>query len=168
MVNPKETNREGRVKLLPTPVNRSVDLSQQICRHHVNRSSDLVSATDKKPQKGQQAVEHQQFVAEVIAPEALGGGVEGITDQGRGDADIRHPSVIGLVTGKESEGKESQQGSVSIADNDVDGVYQARGVHYLEQHYKQYENGTHQQMYALAQWLVVFFFADVDAIDGCH
>ena len=79
-------------------------------------------APQKQAQKGEETVEHQQFLAEVVVPKMLGSSVKSIAEQGRGDADIRHQTVFGLSVCKESEGKQSEQWAIGIAGEDIDGI----------------------------------------------
>ena len=64
-------------------------------------------ARQKQARKGEEAVEHQQLIAEVVVPEMLGSGVKGIAEQGRGEADIRYHAVVGLLMGKKTEGEKT-------------------------------------------------------------
>ena len=50
--------------------------------------------------------------------------VKGIAEQGRGDADIRHQTVVGLPLREEPEGKQSQQRAIGVTGQDIDGVNQ--------------------------------------------
>ena len=79
-------------------------------------------ARQKQARKGEEAVEHQQLIAEVVVPEMLGSGVKGIAEQGRGEAEIRHQTVFGLSVCKESEGKQSEQRAIGITGEDIDGI----------------------------------------------
>lgn len=119
---------------------------------------------EPEPCKGQEPIEHQQFVAEVIVPEVLCGGVEGIAEQGRCDADKGHQCVVGLATGEESEGEEPQQRTVGIAGDGIDGVDERRGVQGAEEKDEEHEEETHRDMRLLTEPLVACLTADIHAV----
>ena len=77
-----------------------------------------------KPHKRQQSIEHQQFITETVVPDMHHHHVKGIAEQGRGDADVGHQTVVGLSLREESEGKQSQQRTIGVTGQDIDGVNQ--------------------------------------------
>lgn len=72
----------------------------------------------------------------------------------------------GTRSNEEGVGEETEQGTVGIADEGVDGVDEALGAGSAEQQDEAYEDGTHGQMGTLAQALIVGALQDVDAEDG--
>ena len=68
------------------------------------------------PESGecQQAVEHEQFVAEMVAGGAGYAEVEGVAEQGRGDGHEGYPAVARLAAGEHAEGEEAEQGAVGV------------------------------------------------------
>ena len=125
-----------------------------------------MSATGKKPQEGEQAVEHQELIAEAIAPKVLGNRVKTIADHRRDDADIWHQTVVGLLLSEESEGEESQQRPVGVACQRVDGVDQRGGVKLSEQQDEEHEEEAHGDVRLLSKHLIIRFPEDVDAEAG--
>lgn len=72
----------------------------------------------------------------------------------------------GTRSNEEGVGEEAEQGTVGVADKGVDGVDEALGAGSAEQQDEADEDGTHSQMGAFAQTLVVRTTEDVDAEDG--
>lgn len=72
--------------------------------------------------KGEEAVEHQQLVTEVIAAEGGGGGVYAKADEGRGNGDIGHPAVAHRAAGEQRKAKHAEQRTIGIGTHDVDGI----------------------------------------------
>ncbi len=132
------------------------------------RFSESPFVITKEPEagEGEEAVEHQQLVAEVVVPEVLGGGIEGEAEQRGGDADIRDEAVVGLPAGEESEGEEAEQGAVGVGGEDIDGIDERRGVDGPEQEDEQDEDEADDDVHVLAQPFVVGLAADIDAIAG--
>ena len=58
--------------------------------------------------EGEQAVKHQQFVAEAVTPQLLNERVEGIAEQGRRNTYIRCETVTGHPLGEKSEDKQAE------------------------------------------------------------
>lgn len=68
----------------------------------------------------------------------------------------------GTRSNEEGVGEETEQGTVGIADEGVDGVDEALGAGCAEQQDEAYEDGTHRQMGTLTQPFVVGALHDVD------
>ena len=58
--------------------------------------------------------------------------VECIAEQGRDDTDIGHQAVLWLLRCEESEHKQSEQWTVGVACQDIDGINQRGGVELAE------------------------------------
>ena len=114
--------------------------------------------------EGQEAVDEQQLVAEVIVEAGGGQAVDSIAEQGRGHADDGHQAVAHAATREEAEGEESEQGTVGIADDGVDGVDERRAACGAEQEDEDDEEQAYREVGALAQRLVGGPLADVDAV----
>ena len=119
-----------------------------------------------KTHEGEQSVEQQQLVAEMIGKEMLTEKIEGIARQRCCQAHIGHQAVAHLPTGEESEGKESQQRAIGVAHNGVDGIDERRGVDHPDQQDAGHEEYAHGYMYPTPQTFVGRSAADIDAVAG--
>lgn len=82
----------------------------------------MASADQCQSCKGEDTVEQEQFVAEVVVPP--NGGIvveEGADHRGR-EGNSRHPGVNGTAFREESETVEPQEGTIGIASQHIDGV----------------------------------------------
>ena len=92
--------------------------------------------------------------------------VKGIAEQGRGDADVGHQTVVGLSLREESEGKQSQQRTIGGTGQYIDGVNQLGGVQLSEQQDKQHEEATHDDMHLLPKCLIIRLPTDIHTETG--
>src|SRR5574344_1571025 len=106
--------------------------------------------------KCQGAIQHQKLITELIAHILRGKGIDGEADERTGDADPWRPAVVYLTLGEQTEGKQTQQRTVSIRAEDVDGIYHARRINRLESNDEEHEDESHQQMHALAELHILF------------
>ena len=106
--------------------------------------------------KCQGAIQHQKLIAELIAHILRGKGIDGEADERTGDADPWRPAVVYLPLGEQTESKQTQQRTVSIRAEDVDGIYHARRINRLESDDEEHEDESHQQMHTLAELHILF------------
>ena len=68
------------------------------------------------PQSGkrQHAVEHKEFVAELISPQALSCRIDGEAEQGRGYGYIGHKTIRYGATCHQTEGEQTKQRTVGV------------------------------------------------------
>ena len=71
---------------------------------------------------------------------------------------------MGLATGEESEGEETQQRTVSIAGDGIDGVDERRGVQGTEEEDEEHEEETHRDVRLLTEPLVACLSPDIHAV----
>ena len=102
----------------------------------------------------------------MVAPKVLGDGVEGIADKGRGDADLGHQTIVGLLLGEESKDEKAQQGTIGITGQRIDGIDKRGGVECPEQEDKHHEDQAHHHMHLFSQRLIVWLTTDVHAEAG--
>ena len=68
------------------------------------------------PQSGkrQHAVEHKEFVAELISPQALGYHIDGKAEQWRGYGYVGHETIGYGTTCRQAEGEQTKQRTVGV------------------------------------------------------
>ena len=102
----------------------------------------------------------------MVTPKVLGDGVKDITEQGRGEANIRHQCVFGLAMGEETKREEAKQRAVGIACQDIDGIDERSGIDLSEQKDEQHEETTHGDVCPLSKRLILRLSADIHAETG--
>ena len=70
------------------------------------------------------------------------------------------------MTGEQAKGKETQQWSIGIRHDGVDGVYQRRMVKLMEQEDKKHKQNADSQVSALTQALIVCPTLDIHTVTG--
>lgn len=136
-----------------------------------NRKTHLIFRTllrdNPNPDKRQQAIEHEQFVAEMVIEMVHGQLVDGEAKQRGGHANIRGkgqrenaaPSLC-----EQGKGEKTEQRTIGVAAHHVDGIDDARGVDGAKQHDDHDENDRHTHVRATAQALIVGTLANIHAI----
>ena len=90
------------------------------------------------------------------------------TQHGWNNSHKGRPAVLHRSFGQQSEGKQTQQRAVSIADNGVDSINQTGGVDGFKHQDKQYKYHAHQHMNPLAEAFIPTLLQQIDATDGCQ
>lgn len=140
---------------------------QSVCGiARLSRCFDNPLSGQPQSAESEHAIEHQQFVAKLIACHRLSDEVYGQTDDGGGEADVGHAAVVGGPTGEQTVGKESQQWAVGVGTEYVNGVDDTGGVERSEDEYKEHEHHSHANMCVSAQSLVIGALHDVDTETG--
>ena len=82
----------------------------------VSQKSALPWQPTAHPQSGkrQHAIEHKQFVAKLVAPQALGCRINGKAQQRRGYGYVGYKAVGYGATCRQAEGKEAEQRTVGV------------------------------------------------------
>ena len=110
----------------------------------------------KQSQIGQNAVKHEHFVSEFVSEHLKHYAIHCVTDDGWENGDEGNTSVARLQSCGHAEGEESQQWSVGVAGDGVDGVNDAGVVQCLEAQDEQDEDDHHAQVYPLSSplWIL--------------
>lgn len=82
----------------------------------VRRKSALPWHPTAHPQSGkrQHAIEHKQFVAELISPQALGCRINGKAEQWRNYGYVGHETIGYGATCRQAEGEQTKQRTVGV------------------------------------------------------
>lgn len=140
---------------------------QSVCGiARLSRCFDNPLSGQPQSAESEHAIEHQQFVAKLIACHRLRDEVYGQTDDGGGEADVGHAAVVGGPAGEQTVGKESQQWAVGVGTEYVNGVDDTGGVEYSEGEDKEHEHSSRAYMCVPTQSLVIGTLHDVDTETG--
>ena len=115
----------------------------------------ITNTQQRKPYKRKQPVEHQHFIAELIARSLGYGSIDGKTDERRGDGHIRHELVAWTHLREQSEYEQAQQRSVSIRSYHVNRIDDAIVIRRLEQQDKSDEQHGNEKMAPFAILLAI-------------
>ena len=116
--------------------------------------------------KRQQAVEHQQLIAEMVVPQQLCHPVCHKTQQRRGDGNTWHEAVTDGTARQQPIGKQAQQRAVSIRDDDIDSINETGRIDRPEHEDEEDEEHTHHHVGTLPQPFVGSATTDVHTVDG--
>ena len=126
-------------------------------QHYANK--EILLYPEKREEINSQevngTVEHQQLIAKLITRGGRGGVIYCQTQKWTGN---RHPwrhLVIHPSLGEQAVGKKSQQGTISVGAEDIDGIDDTGGVEYPKQHDEEYEHQCHAKVDNLAKSYVI-------------
>ena len=144
----------------------SINHKKSIALLLVSQKSALPWQPTAYPQSGkrQHAVEHKEFVAELVAPYALGYRIDGEAEQGRGYGYVGHKTIGYGATCDKSEGEETEQRTVGVRAHYVDGIYHTGGIEHSEQQDERHKHYGNAYVCTSAQTLVGRSLAYVNTI----
>ena len=124
----------------------------------MNASESLLSfsAEDEEADERDEAVEHEQFVAESVLPPTWRPPVEQSTEQRGSDADVRYAAIGNPLSCEEAEGIKPEQRSVGVGCHDVDGVDDTCVVERPKNDDAEQEGQAHDQVDAVADFALAF------------
>ena len=144
----------------------SINHKKSIALLPISLKSALPWQPTAHPQSGkrQHAVEHKEFVAELVAPYALGYHIDGKAEQWRGYGYVGHETIGYGATCRQAEGEQTKQRTVGVRAHYVDGIYHAGGIEHSEQQDERHKHYSNAYMSTSAQTLVGWSLAYVDTI----